>query len=225
MKHRSSLVACLFAFLFPVSALAAEDDSEKEKPTEKKDGQLLTSRRTAQPDAERMNVGAIAGIGFPRPLAIEGVLGFGKHVMIGAEYGFMPTLTVGSVQTRLWAVSGDVRVFPFGGAFYLGLRGGYQSLFAAASLSASGIGSYSESVEIASLFVNPRIGFLWRFDPIVLGFEAGIQIPVSPNVTRSASANLAGIDVQADARLTSTADTLGSKVIPSVDLLRVRVLF
>ena len=159
MQHRSRLVvplvACLFAFLFPTSALAAEDGSEKEKPTEKKDGQPL-------------NVGVIAGIGFPRPLAIEGVLGFGSHVMIGAEYGFMPTVTVGTVETRLWAVSADLRVFPFGGAFYLGLRGGYQSLFASASLSASGIGSYSESAEISSMFVNPRFGFLWRLDPIVL---------------------------------------------------------
>ncbi len=127
MKHRSSLVACLFAFLFPTSALAAEGGSEKEKPTEKKDEQS--------------------------------------------------SITVGSVQTRLWALSGDVRVFPFGGAFYLGLRGGYRALFASASLSASGIGSYSESVEIASLFVNPRIGFLRRLDPLVIGFEAGLQLP------------------------------------------------
>lgn len=209
MQYRSLFV--LAALFFPASALAAEGEKAESPKSEKSDSAV--------------NVGAMAGIGFPRPVQLEAVVGIGRHVMLGAEYGFLPTITVGTVETHLWAASADLRVFPFGGSFYLGLRGGYQSLFASAAISAADIGSYSESVNVTSWFVNPRVGFLFRFEPLVLGIEAGVQFPIGPNVDRTSSATLAGIDIPVNADLTNTADRLGKAVVPTVDLLRVGLLF
>lgn len=174
-------------------------------------------------DDDALGVGVLGGIGFPRPLAIEAVVGLGKTVMLGAEYSFLPKTTISSVNARIWAAAADVRVFPFRGSFFIGLRGGFQQITADATLSAANVGSYTETMEVGTWFVNPRIGFLWVWKPFALGIDAGAQIPISTSVSRSSLLALA--DPQLDARITSATDSLGRTVIPTVDLLRVGLVF
>ncbi len=73
-----------------------------------------------------IRIGALAGVGFPRPITIEGMVGIGRAIAVGAEYGFMPDSTIGGVDMTLSSISGDARFFPFRGPFFLGLRGGHQ---------------------------------------------------------------------------------------------------
>src|SRR6476619_7130758 len=83
--------------------------------------------RAASPDADEgtshkdsgIRVGALAGVGFPRPITIEGVVGVGRAIAVGAEYGFMPDSTIGGVDLTLWSLSGDARIFPFRSPFFL----------------------------------------------------------------------------------------------------------
>ncbi len=170
-----------------------------------------------------VDVGVLGGIGFPRPLAIEAVVGLDKRVMFGAEYGFMPTTAIGAVDARMWSGAANVRWFPFRGAFFVGLRGGYQEISCSTTLGVANVGSYSESVDFGTWFVNPRVGFLWNWKPFALGIDAGVQIPISSTVSRSALLALAAPEL--DGQITSTADTLGRTVLPTVDLLKIGLVF
>lgn len=181
-----------------------------------------TAARAPERDGP-VDVGVLGGVGLPRPLAVEAVVGIEKIVMLGAEYSLLPKTNIASVDARAWAAAADVRVFPFRGAFFLGMRGGYQSILAETTLSAAGIGSYAESVEVASWFVNPRVGFLWRWKPLAIGLDAGVQIPIATTVSRSSLLALAAPEV--DGRVTTATDLLGRVPLPTLDLLRVGLVF
>lgn len=203
-----------------VPAQAAEPVPTDENAPRDEPGRDVPSS-TGDDDAFR--VGVLGGVGFPRPLALEGVVGLGRVVMVGAEYSFSPQVTIQDVKTRLWGASADLRVFPFQGAFFVGLRGGYQSLTAETTLSAANVGSYTETVDVGTWFVNPRIGFLWTWKPLALGVDAGVQIPVSTTVSRSSLLAVAAPEL--DGRITGYADTIGRTPIPTIDLLRIGLVF
>jgi hypothetical protein len=166
-----------------------------------------------------LRVGAIGGVGFPTPLAIEAMMKWGDVVAVGAEYGVLPTLTIDNVQTSLWSLAGDVRVFPFRGGFFVGLRAGHQHVGADTTVTVASYGSASEALSLDSWFVNPRIGFLWTsHSGFTLGMDAGVQIPLSSDTTSSLPlALLPGAQ--------RTANALGSSLLPTVDLLRIGMLF
>jgi hypothetical protein len=176
------------------------------------------------PAADRTNVeapprpwriGAIGGFGFPRPLAIEGMALVGDTVALGVEYGALPPITIGGVQASLWSIAGDARVFPFRGAFFLGLRAGFEHLGAATTIVVSPIGSASEELTLDSWFINPRLGFLWiSKEGLAFGVEAGLQIPASTAVSSTLPLSLVP-------SIRSTVDSLGGSVLPTVDLLRI----
>lgn len=214
--------ALALALALPSTAHAAEDDEAPPAPVVDP-GAPRETPSEPRPSGDDVRVGVLGGVGFPRPLAIEGVVGLGRHVMVGAEYGFSPTITISSVKTNLWGAAADLRVFPFGGAFFLGLRGGYQSVSAETTLSAANVGSYTETASVGTWFLNPRVGFLWVAKPFAIGIDAGVQIPVSTTVSRSSLLALAAPEV--DSQVTSYADLLGRTPLPTIDLLRVGLVF
>ena len=211
MTCRTIVVVVLFlASLFvPARAHGDEGPPRKEEPVETR--------------KDNLEIGALGGVGFPHPLAIEAAVRLRSTVLLGVEYGVLPRLTFGEVSTSMWSLAGDVRVFPFEGAFFIGLRAGYQSLSAGATLTADDLGSYTESMDMKTWFVNPRIGFLWTWKPFVLGIDAGIQVPLTTTVSRSTLLALA--DPALDARITRATDTLGRTPLPTIDLLRIGVMF
>jgi hypothetical protein len=171
-----------------------------------------------------VRVGALAGVGFPRPLTIEGVIGVERALAVGAEYGFMPESTIGGIDMTLWSLAGDARIFPFRGPFFVGLRGGHQRFGASATASLGSYGSVSETLTVDTWFVNPRIGALWMWDSwLAVGIEAGVQIPLSSSVSSSLPPNLPDDPRITNARqtLTRVTDALGSTALPTIDLLRI----
>jgi hypothetical protein len=176
-----------------------------------------------QPNAEDrgtpdVRVGAIAGFGFPRPLAVEALIKAGDVLALGAEYGALPATTINGVQVDLWSVAGDVRLFPFGGAFFMGFRAGRQHVGANASIAMPPYGSLPETLALDSWFVNPRLGLLWTLpEGFTIGVEAGIQVPVSSSATSSLPLSLVP-DAQ------RAIDTLATTALPTIDLLRIGLL-
>jgi hypothetical protein len=162
-----------------------------------------------------LRAGVVAGVGLPRPFAAEALASFGGIVDVGLEYGFLPTVSIDSVQTDLWSLAGDLRIHPFRGAFFVGLLGGRQHLGARATLTMSGIGSANEELGLSSWFLNPRVGFLWvtRFG-LAFGFDAGVQVPLATSVSSSLPLSLVP---SAQSRI----NALGGAVLPTLDLLRV----
>jgi hypothetical protein len=167
----------------------------------------------------KLRVGAIAGIGFPRPLAIEPMVVLSGWVAVGGEYGVMPQMTIDGVQASSWSLAGDVRVFPFRGNFFVGLKMGHQHIDAATTVTVAPYGSAPEQLALDSFYVNPRIGFLWTSNAgLTLGVEAGVQIPLSASIDSSLPLSLAPSSVQ------NTVQSLGGAVLPTVDLLRIGLL-
>ena len=131
-------------------------------------------------EREHLRFGVIGGVGFPRPLAIEGLLKLERTVAIGAEYSVLPTVTVSGVQTSFWALAADARIFPFQGAFFVGMRAGRQHLGADGSLTVDRYGTFTESKTVDTTFRKTRIGFLWTSpEPgfTVIGLDAGSPDP------------------------------------------------
>jgi hypothetical protein len=209
---RTSIVVSLLLGALLVPAIADADEPKQ-----------VESDQKERDREDTVDIGVLGGIGFPRPLAIEPVLRLRKTVLLGAEYGFLPKTTISSVDVRMWSAAADVRLFPFEGAFFIGLRGGYQYLSGETTLSAANVGSYTESVEVDTWFVNPRIGFLWVWKPFALGIDAGVQIPISTTVSRASL--LAAASPSTDAQITNVTNTLGRTWLPTIDLLRVGVVF
>jgi hypothetical protein len=200
-----------------VCALASEPAAQAQEDTR-------TPPEAVPPAADRVDdefslrhvrVGAIGGMGFPRPLAVEGMIMFGRTVALGAEYGVLPPVTIGGVRTSLWSLATDTRVFPFHGPFFIGLRAGRQHVDAATTITVGSVGSGPEVLALDSWFLNPRIGVLWTAsNGIAFGFEVGVQIPVVASVASTLPLSL-------DPAVQRTADSLGRSVIPTVDILRV----
>lgn len=159
--------------------------------------------------------GAIAGMGFPRPFAVEAIAQLWTHAVVGLEYGFMPDVTVHGVQVGTWSVAGDARWLPWRGPLFLGLRAGVQHVDVAGSLPVSGWGNVSETLGLDASFVNPRVGVLWVMrSGLVLGMEAGVEIPLSTSMTSTWSLAYAP-DLQRQ------IEGLQRSVLPTIDLIRI----
>jgi len=179
-----------------------------------RDATASAEHATRESTTRPVRIGAIGGVGFPRPLAVEGMVVMGGVVALGGEYGVFPATSIDGVRASLWSLSGDARVFPFRGAFFVGLRAGYQHLDASTVVVVRSI-SLTETLAIDSWVINPRLGFLWILpNGLAWGVEAGVQFPMDMAISSTLPLSLVR-------SAQSTADTLGNSVIPTIDLLRI----
>ncbi len=179
--------------------------------------------------AEHLQLGALVGVSFPRPLSVEGVVKLERLFAVGAEYSALPALTVSGVQVSAWAVTGSARFFPFRGPFFLGLRAGRQHVLAAASASAYGY-TVPVGLNVDTTFLNPQLGFLWTWRPgFSLGVDVGVQIPLSSQAASSVQAAiplpLQPYVAPAQDTLESVAKAAGQTTLPTIDLIRIGFLF
>jgi hypothetical protein len=182
-------------------------------------------------------LGVLAGFGFPRPLALEGLVALGDRITLGVELGVLPPVQVAGatslgtmpslirgqpatqvsmdgVRADLWSVAGDCRWFPFGGAFYVGLRAGRQHVEGSTTIHMTHLGATPETLAVDEWFVNPGVGLLWKpRGGLAFGMEAGLLVPLAPRLTST-------LPLALDPVVRSKAYQLGSTVIPTVDLVR-----
>jgi hypothetical protein len=208
MLGRPSSTVAIAAALVAVSSTARAELAQSAEP--------VSPDRVATTDARLpLHVGAVAGVGFPRPFSVEVLGTVGDFVDLGAEYGFLPSLTVDGVETSLWSVAGDLRVRPFRGPFFIGALAGRQHVSASTLVSASGSGSAAEQLGLDSWFINPRIGFQWTTGfGLVFGIDAGVQIPLASSVSSS-------LPLALYPAAQSRAESIGGTVLPTIDLLRI----
>jgi hypothetical protein len=178
------------------------------------------SRRT-----DHFRIGVLGGVGFPRPLSIEAFAKIERIVGLGVEYSVLPTLDVSGVETSFYAVAADARIFPFRDAFFVGLRAGRQHLGAHSDIAIQGYGVVREALSVDSTFINPRLGFLWTWDPgVTLGIDIGVQIPVASSSTSSIPRSSLPASVTVDDDIVRVTNTVGKYVLPTVDLLKIGFL-
>jgi hypothetical protein len=129
----------------------------------------------------------------------------------GVEYSLLPKMTISGFDASFWALAATARVFPFQGAFFLGIGGGRQHI---GLEGATPLGTATQVAD--SWFVNPQIGFLkvWR-GGITLGIDAGIQIPINPAYSSNVPSALTSTSSVFD-----LVHTIGTSALPTLDLLR-----
>jgi hypothetical protein len=223
MLAAAALAAAVSVLAFSARAEAAEDGSSSVRAPSGPSADR-PSRERSDGDTDALRLGAVAGIGFPHPLAIEGLVKIDRVLALGVEYSFMPTTTFSGVESRAWALAADARVFPFRNGFFLGVRGGRQVLNANTTVAIGGLGSIAESARAEAWFINPRVGFLWTWrSGFTVGIDAGVQLPINATLTTTLPSGLAG--GQIDQTIASVANAFGNGVTPTVDLLRLGFLF
>ena len=168
-------------------------------------------KKSSEPSGGPIALGAIAGVGFPRPLTVEAIMVLGRAVGLGAEYSILPPINVSIVQVSMQAIAGDFRIFPFRSPVFFGVKGGLQRLDGGMSMN-----GFSQSMLAETWFVTPRIGALFSWRPgLAVGMEAGVQFPVA---TTTQMPSLATDEIK---KLT---DALASTALPTVDLLRIGLM-
>lgn len=232
-RHLCGIAAAVAALVLasaPTSAARAPTPREASSPdgtgARGERAAAGTERRERKP--ERLRVGPLVGLGFPRPIVFGAFAKVHRIVGFGAEYSFLPPMNVFGADTRFEALAVDFRVFPFKNAFFVGMRAGRQWLSARARISVQRYGSFIESMDAATWFINPRAGFLYTFGSgVTIGLDAGIQLPIAPSYERNGLATRAGLasEVEADSIVATVADVLGNSPTPTVDFLRIGVLF
>jgi hypothetical protein len=172
---------------------------------------------------DRFRIGVLGGTGFPRPIAVEALIKVDRLIGLGVEYSVLPELTISDVRTSFSALAADVRVFPLRSGLFVGLRAGYQQLGGETTVVVRDLGSFPVSAQVDTIFINPRVGFLWTWEPgITLGLDAGLQIALSSEVSRDIPAFAEGS--APDRELMRIARNLGQATLPTFDLLRVGFL-
>jgi hypothetical protein len=157
-----------------------------------------------------LRVGPLVGAGVAtRPIDLGVMLVVDRVFGVGFDYAFIPRITIGDSSLTASQVGADVRVMPFGGAFFVGASVGYQTL--TANVVASGGGySASSGVRVESPFVTPRFGWLWIWNPgFTFGVDAGAVIPFAFKTTTS------GVH---DQGFEDTVSVVGKTVFPDLKL-------
>lgn len=184
-----------------------------------------------------LRLGATIGIGAPEGLAAA-VLLRSVHLGIGARTSYLPLVAVPGLDLELarFSVSGDARVYPFGGAFFVGAVFGYARSLGAMPRTitvADAATPAHATVFAACVFVGPEVGLQFRIPlssrprgpELTLGTDLGVAIPVWSSDPR-ATVSARGLTVPI-AREGGAADTLRSVArapVPWVGLLNVGVM-
>jgi len=180
--------------------------------------QARDTMRDAPENVEHVRAGAIVGVGFPQPFSFEGLVKIERTVGLGLQYGFLPATELQDMTFSSRAIAFDLRIFPFQGAFFFGLRIGKQYVRASATVDVPQYGELEEVVDIEAWFLNPRLGFLWTLGPgVTLGIDAGVQVPTSHTTSST-------LPAQFDEYWKKSAERFGGAVLPTVDLLQLGVL-
>jgi hypothetical protein len=153
-------------------------------------------------------IGPVVGAGLPSLLNFGVAIKLTHYVGAGINIGIIPTLKISYYgQATLAYQEYDVyaRVYPFGGAFFLGTGLGYEAVQGTLATTVDltpyqqGLpaGLLPNSVDYASqgsvktLVLTPQIGLFHTFrSGFSLGFDVGLQVPIAPSqVTLKSQAN------------------------------------
>ena len=97
---------------------------------------------------------------------------FGKYLGVGVDYQALPTLNFNPISLGTSLVSGNVRVYPFGGAFFLSGGMGYQTLKGQIKDGDISVGARAGFPAAMASF-----GFMGR-NGFVLGADLGLLFPI-----------------------------------------------
>ena len=110
--------------------------------------------------------------GLFNPIGFGLHLRYGDYLGAGLDYQFLPTVSVGDITAGMSLVSVDLRLYPFGGSFFLGTGFAYQSMSATAKTSGT---SLDGSLGIPTILLS--FGLMGH-DGFVMGIDLALEFPL-----------------------------------------------
>lgn len=155
-------------------------------------------------------------LSLPRPADGEVLVRFYDLVGLGVRYSFLPralsnalleAASVHSASVDFSALEVELRLFPFQGAFFISGAAGKQS-FGATDSNANA----TLALAIDSTYFAPRLGWLATWESgFALGFDLGIQVPLSVGIVTSGDRRVAP-------RLDEVAHQVANYLLPTLGL-------
>jgi hypothetical protein len=160
-------------------------------------------------------IGPVVGVGLPNLLSLGGTLKLTRYLGAGINIGLIPTLRIsyyGEATLAYEEYDLYARLYPFGGAFFLGAGVGYENVRGTLvntmdlspyqsqvpEVSLPGSVQYQSIARVQTMVLTPQIGLFHTFGSgFSLGLDIGAQIPIAPSQIDFTSQ----VDAQFDPRL------------------------
>ena len=198
---------------------------------------------TVEPDPEQggllgpVRAGPLVGVSAPDGISM-GMVARYKFLGIGLSSGYLPEVKIPGIDAKLTRMSlgADVRIYPFGGAFFFGAAIGYAQMKGTAERTVRAYKQSSTavgSVFASGGFVGPQLGFLWTIpvgsDPrsprIAIGTDVTLAVPFGASEPRySVSKYGLTTDVEGTGKIAAVVDWVQSHPTPVLNLLRLGVV-
>jgi hypothetical protein len=216
----------------PPEALRNKDDKDDDDDDDDDDGGIFGPFR----------IGVLVGGGLPSVLSFGGILKLTRYLGAGVNVGLIPTIKVslyGDAELSYQEYDLYGRLFPFGGALFVGAGVGYANIkgrfstqydVSAFQSAAPGLPnplSVTSEGSVRTLVLTPTLGLLHTFGSgFTLGIDVGAQIPIAPSETKfdtqvPRSVPQAVIDKYVkpnDKKVQDTLDTVGRAILPTLNL-------
>ncbi len=197
----------------------------------------------SEPDPEAggllgpVRAGPLVGVSAPDGISM-GMVARYKFLGLGLSGGYLPEVGIPGMDAKLTRMSlgADLRIYPFGGAFFFGAAIGYAQMKGTAERTVRAYKQSSTavgSVFASGGFVGPQLGFLWTIpvgaDPrsprIAIGTDVTLAVPFATTEPRySVSKYGLTTGVEGTGKIAAVVDWVQSHPTPVLNLLRLGVV-
>jgi hypothetical protein len=174
-------LVALGVVLFPSQAAATP------QPGAKVDTPQHTSVYTDDGLLGPIRVVPTAGVGVPDGMRF-GIFAKWKGVLaMGGAFSLIPATKVPGLDAELARASGEgfARIYPFQGAFFVGVAGGYaqtKGTMTETRVAFKQPQSIDGHAYANTAYVSPHLGFQWMLPfGLTAGFDVGCEIPIASN--------------------------------------------
>ena len=134
----------------------------------------------------------LVGGGLPEILSLGGQIKLTRFFGAGINVGLIPTVKIayyGDATIAYNEYDAYGRLYPFGGAFFLGagvgyatIRGTYDTSVNLSAYGAAGTIDFDSRGSVRTLVLTPQLGFMKIFGSgFTIGLDVGAQVPVAPS--------------------------------------------
>lgn len=172
----------------------------------------------------------LTAVALPRPISF-GVEAKWKDLMgLSGAYGFFPQVTVSSVKLKITGYDFRLKIYPFRGAFFLGVGMGSQTFTGSMTKTISTIATTGTIVQDNS-FIAPHMGWNWTWDSgFFMGLDLGVQLSMKRKNTFSSDVTNTLVTSSAEytalqADILKQADLIGKTPLPLLTLIKIGYFF
>jgi len=169
-------------------------------------------------------------LGFPSPFRFGLEAKYAGLVGLSVDYGLFPNLTFSNIKLKYNSWRVGAQVYPWRGAFYIGVGFGKQNFTAAATDTAAGT-TVTYDLTVNTTIFTPHIGWRWvGTSGFFFGMELGAQVAASSTAAFTTDTTDATVIASAEyqAKKTDLEDkgkTFGQTTLPHFALVQIGWLF